>query len=44
MEELVGLDFPGTAVVTDDGRGVSYAELKRMTDEWAGGSSCGVHS
>ena len=29
------LDFDGIAVVTDDGRAVSYAELKRMTDEWA---------
>ncbi len=35
VEKLFGLDFPGTAVVTDDGRGLSYAELKRMTDEWA---------
>ena len=24
-----------TAVITDDGRQVSYAELRRMTDEWA---------
>ena len=32
---MFGLDLPGTAVVTDDGREVSYAELKRMTDEWA---------
>lgn len=35
MERLFRLDFWGTAVVTDDGREVSYAELKQMTDEWA---------
>ena len=35
MVKLFSLDFPGNAVVTDDGREVSYAELKRMTDEWA---------
>ena len=35
MEKLFGLDFSGVAVVMDDGRAVSYAELKRMTDEWA---------
>ena len=35
VEKLFGLDLPGTAVVTDDGREVSYTELKRMTDEWA---------
>lgn len=29
------LSFPGTAVVTDDGRSVSYAELRRMSDAWA---------
>ncbi len=33
---LFCLDFSETAVVTDDGRSVSYAELKRLTDEWAG--------
>ena len=33
--ELFSLDFPGTAVVTDDGRRVSYAELKELADEWA---------
>lgn len=32
---MFSLDFSGIAVVTDDGRAVSYAELKRMTDEWA---------
>ena len=32
---VFNLSHAGTAVVTDDGRGVSYAELKRMTDEWA---------
>ena len=35
VERLFRLDFVGTAVVTDDGRTVSYAELKRMTEEWA---------
>ena len=35
MERLFRLDFTGTAVVTDGGRTVSYAELKRMTEEWA---------
>ena len=35
MEPLFSLDFDGTAVVTDDGRFIGYAELKRMTDEWA---------
>ena len=34
-EPLFKLDFNGTAVVTDDGRCVSYAELKRRSDEWA---------
>lgn len=32
---LFTFDFPGTAVVTDDGREVSYGELKRLVDEWA---------
>ena len=35
VESLFSLDFLGTAVVSDDGKVVSYAELKRMTDEWA---------
>ena len=35
MGKLFSLDFSGTAVVADDGRVVSYAELKRMTEEWA---------
>lgn len=35
MENLFSLDFSGTAVITDDGRSVSYAELKLLTDEWA---------
>lgn len=35
VEKLFNLDFSGTAVVTDDGRMVSYTGLKRMTDEWA---------
>lgn len=34
-EQLFTLDFPGTAVITDDGREVSYPELKRLADEWA---------
>ena len=32
---LFSLDFKGTAVITDDGRTVDYAELKRRSDEWA---------
>ena len=32
---VFSLDFDGVAVVTNDGRTVRYAELKRMTDEWA---------
>ena len=35
MEQLFSLDFSGTAVVTDGGRCVSYAELKRLSDGWA---------
>lgn len=35
MEKLFSLDFPGTAVVADDGKSISYATLKRLTDEWA---------
>ena len=35
MERLFRLDFAGTAVVTDDGRRVSYAELRQLTDAWA---------
>ena len=35
MERLFRLDFEGTAVVTDDGRRVSYAELRQLTDAWA---------
>ena len=35
MERLFRLDFVGTAVVTDSGRTVSYAELKQMTEDWA---------
>ena len=34
-EAVFNLGFDGIAVVTDDGREVSYAELKRMTEEWA---------
>lgn len=33
---VFSLDFDGVAVVTDDGRAVSYAELRQMTEEWAG--------
>ena len=33
--KMFHLDFSRTAVVTDDGRMVSYAELKRLTDAWA---------
>ena len=32
---IFSLDFQGVAVVADDGRTVSYAELKQMTEEWA---------
>ena len=32
---VFNLSYNGTAVITDDGRVVSYPELKRMTDEWA---------
>lgn len=35
MERLFQLDYQGNAVVCDGGMVVSYAELKRMTDEWA---------
>lgn len=34
-EQLFGLGFTGTAVITDDGRSVDYAGLKRLSDEWA---------
>ena len=35
VEKFFNLDLPSNAVVTDDGRTVSYAKLKQMTDEWA---------
>ena len=35
VTKMFNLDFDGTAVVADDGRIVSYAELQRRTDEWA---------
>ena len=35
IEPLFSLDFKGTAVITDGGRTVGYAELKRLSDEWA---------
>ena len=34
-KELFPLHFPGTAVIADDGREVSYADLRQMTDAWA---------
>ena len=34
-EPLFSLDCEGVAVITDDGRTVGYAELKRLSDEWA---------
>lgn len=35
MDKLFELNFSGTAVITDDGRPVPYAELKKQTEEWA---------
>ena len=35
IEPLFSLDFNGTAIITDEGRTVDYAELKRLSDEWA---------
>ena len=35
IEPLFSLDFKGTAVITDGGRTVDYADLKRLSDEWA---------
>ena len=32
---IFSLSHSGIAVIIDDGRRISYAELKRMTDEWA---------
>ena len=32
---LFALDFLGTAIIADDGCEVSYAELKRLADDWA---------
>jgi len=34
-EPLFSLDFCGTAVVTDDGRIVSYVELRQLAEDWA---------
>ena len=34
-EPLFSLDFKGTAVITNGGRTVGYAELRRISDEWA---------
>lgn len=33
--KLFPLEFPGTAVIADDGRTLSYADLKRSSEEWA---------
>lgn len=35
MAELFSLDFKGAAVTADDGRVLSYADLRRQSDEWA---------
>ena len=35
VTKMFNLNFDGTAVVADDDRIVSYAELKQLTDEWA---------
>ena len=35
LKELFPLSFSGTAIISDDGRSVSYAELRQMTDAWA---------
>jgi acyl-CoA synthetase (AMP-forming)/AMP-acid ligase II len=35
MERMFKLGYKGDAVVCDDGRAVSYVELKQLTDEWA---------
>ena len=35
MEPLFKFDFTGTAVITDTGRFVDYAELQDLSDEWA---------
>ena len=35
INKLFNLDFNGTAIVTDDGRSVSYVEFRRLTDEWS---------
>lgn len=34
-KELFPLCFSGAAIITDDGRQVSYAEFRQMTDAWA---------
>ncbi|MBQ4439876.1 MAG: AMP-binding protein [Kiritimatiellae bacterium] len=33
-DKIFSLSFNGAAVITDDGRAVSYAELKQLTDAW----------
>ena len=32
---IFSLEFSGTAVITEEGRQITYEELKRLTDEWA---------
>lgn len=34
LVRLFSLSFPGTAVITDEGKTVSYSELARLTDAW----------
>ena len=34
-EPLFSLDSDGIALITDDGRSISYMDLKHLTDEWA---------
>ena len=34
-KQLFNFDFDGIAVIMDDGQTVSYAELKKLSDEWA---------
>ena len=33
--EVFSLNFPGTAVIAEDGRAVPYAELRELTEKWA---------
>ena len=34
MDRFFSLQFPGVAVVTDDGREVSYADFRELTETW----------